>query len=65
MYFCSMNSKTTFIHLTFSINYTDVPRYLVLAEISDQTVKGIYLVPIPSWVVFYSETYKFYCINFN
>lgn len=60
-----MNSKTTFIQLSFNIDNADVSRYLVLAEISDQIVKGIYLVPIPSWVVYYSETYKFYCINFN
>lgn len=65
MYFCNMETKSSIIQLSFSIDNADFSRYLVLAEVTNEKVIGIYLVKLPEWLKFYSETYKYYCINFN
>ena len=60
-----MKNRLTFIQLSFSTNDSCQTRYMVIAEVIDEEVQKIHLVPVPPWLVFYSEEYKFYCPNLN
>jgi hypothetical protein len=60
-----MNNRLTFIQLSFSTNDSCQTRYMVIVEVIDEEVQKIHLVPVPTWLIFYSEEYKFYCPNLN
>jgi hypothetical protein len=65
MYFCIMENKPIFIQLSFSTSDSYESRFMIVVEVIDEEVQKVHLVPVPSWLVFYSEKYKFYCINLN
>jgi len=60
-----MENRPTFIQLSFSTEDSCHSRYMIIVEEIDAEVPKIYLIPVPSWLVFYSEKYRFYCINLN
>jgi hypothetical protein len=60
-----MKNGPKFIQLGFSTGDSNLSRYMVLAEVLDQEVQRLHLIPIPSWLEYYSEKYIFYCINLN
>ena len=65
MYFCIMENKPIFIQLPFSTSDSYESRFMIVVEVIGEEVQKVHLVPILSWLVFYSEKYKFYCINLN
>lgn len=65
MYFCKMRDRPLFIQLSFSLDDSNQNRFIIIAEVVNEEVQNIHLVPVPSWLVFYSEEYRFYCINLN
>jgi len=65
MYFCNMENNSTFIQLSFNTDDEFKNRYLVIAEVVEQEVQYIHLVPVPAWLVYYSKTYRYCCINLN
>jgi len=65
MYFCTMENKQKFIQLSFSTSDSYESRFMIVVEVIDQEVQKVHLVPVPAWLVYYSEKYKFYCINLN
>ena len=60
-----MENKPTFIQLSFHTDDQFKNRYLVIAEVVEQEVQYVHLVPVPAWLVFYSNDYKYYCLNLN
>lgn len=65
MYFCTMENKPIFIQLSFSASDSYESRFMIVVEVLAEEVQKVHLVPVPAWLVFYSEKYKFYCINLN
>jgi len=65
MYFCNMTRKPKIIQFAFSTDDTYKERYMVVVEIVEGKYPKIHIVPVPSWLVFYSEDYLYYCINLN
>lgn len=65
MLFCLMKNTPTFVQLSFNTDDEFKNRYLIIVEVDNQEVQYVHLVPVPSWLVFYSEEYRFYCINLN
>jgi len=65
MYFYIMKDIPTFIQLSFSTDNSFEARYMIILEVINDEVQRMHLLPVPSWLVFYSEKYKFYCINLN
>ena len=65
MYFCVMENKPKFIQLSFSTSDSYESRFMIVVEVIDQEVQRVHLVPVPAWLVYYSEKFKFYCINLN
>ena len=65
MYFCAMDNKPMFIQLSFSTSDSFEARFMIIVEVINEEVQKMHLVPLPAWLVFYSEKYKFYCINLN
>ena len=65
MYFCIMKNTTTFIQWSFNTDDELKNRYLVIVEVVDQNVHCLHLIPVPAWLVYYSETYRYYSINHN
>ncbi len=55
----------SFIQLSFSTDDTCQKRFIIIAEVVNEEVQYVHLVPVPAWLVFYSEEYRFYCINLN
>ena len=60
-----MKNRSSFIQLSFSTDDSCQKRYMIIAEMVNEEVQHVHLVPVPSWLVFYSEEYRFYCINLN
>jgi hypothetical protein len=65
MYFCRMENKPIFFQLSFNTSDSYEARFIIVVEVIGEEVQKVHLVPVPSWLVFYSEKYKFYCINLN
>lgn len=65
MYFCNMEYKHKFIQLSFSTSDSYKARFIIVVEVISEEVQKVHLIPVPSWLVFYSDKYKFYCINLN
>jgi hypothetical protein len=55
----------SFIQLSFNTDGQYNKRFMIIAEVVNEEVQHVHLVPVPSWLVFYSEEYRFYCINLN
>ena len=60
MYFCVMENKPKFIQLSFSTSDSYESRFMIVVEVIDQEVQKVHLVPVPAWLVYYSEKFKFY-----
>jgi hypothetical protein len=54
-----------FIQLSFSTSDSFEARFMIIVEVINEEVQKMHLVPLPAWLVFYSEKYKFYSINLN
>ena len=65
MYICEMKNRPTLIQLSFSDEQSCLERYMVIVEMKSGEIPKLHLVPVPTWLVFYSEKYKYYCINLN
>jgi hypothetical protein len=51
--------------MSFSTDDSFQERFIIVVEIVEGEVPKLHLVPIPSWLVYYSKEYKFYCVNLN
>lgn len=40
-------------------------RYIIIVEVIDGEIPKIHLVPVPSWLVYYSKEYRYNPINLN
>ncbi len=60
-----MENKPIFIQLSFNTSDSFEARFMIVVEVSSEEVLNVHVVPIPEWLVFYSEQYKYYCINLN
>jgi hypothetical protein len=60
-----MEYKPIFIQLPFSTSDSYESRFMIVVEVINEEVQKVHIVPVPSWLVYYSEKYKFYCINLN
>ena len=65
MYVYNMNDRPIFIQMSFSTDDSFQKRFIIIAEVVNEEVQHVHVVPVPSWLVFYSEEYRFYCINLN
>lgn len=65
MYFCIMQNRLKFIQLSISTDENFHERYFVIAELREGQEPRLHIVPLPDWLVFYSEKYQYYCINLN
>lgn len=63
--FGAMENKPMFIQLSFSTSDSFEARFMIIVEVINEEVQKMHLVPLPAWLVFYSEKYKFYSINLN
>lgn len=57
--------KPILIQLHICIDDSYKERYMIVVEATEGERPLVHLVPVPQWLVFYSEEYKFYCMNFN
>jgi hypothetical protein len=55
----------SFIQLSLSTDESFEARYMIVIEIVEQKIKKVHIVAIPSWLVYYSEKYRYYSINLN
>lgn len=65
MYFCNMQNRPKFIQLSISTDNSLSERYFIIAEIREEKEPRLHIIPLPDWLVFYSEKYPYYCINLN
>ena len=65
MYFCNMQNRPKLIQLSISTDKNLRERYFVIAELREGKEPGLFIIPLPYWLVFHSKKYQYYCINLN
>ena len=60
-----MKNKQKFLQLSISTDDPHRKRYFVIVEFTDNGNPKLHIIPLPDWLVFYSEKYLYYCINLN
>lgn len=60
-----MKRRPALIQLPFWADESYTERYMIVIEAIEGETPVLHLVPVPSWLVYYSNVYKYYCINLN